>query len=406
MRWLLVLAVAAVFWPGQVRADSAMDECDRLAASSVDPDRKAAPVEFEALDGVAAETACRAAIATNAGVPRLAYQLARALDAQDRYDEARASYQAAIDAGYRPALLGLGKLEELGLGGDANYARAQSLYREALDKGLPFAAGDLGYLYEQGLGVQRDAGEAARLYAIAVDAGDPWAEVSLAALYETGDGVAEDAARAAALYRSAAEKGNPVGQFNVGMSYLSGPARDDLQAKAWLERATAQEYAPAYLALGRLHRYGIESLRDPAEAERLFLIAVFSGDDDASWRAAAELARMWANAGERLDEAEEMISQALASAAEDDPERPMVLDTAALVAYKAGDETEALRLQLLAVDAAPDSAPIQDRLGDIYAALGKTADARAAWEKALSLPPPANANGWDRDAVTKKLGAT
>src|SRR5690606_1155210 len=127
-------------------------------------------------------------------------------------------------------------------------------------------------------------------------------------------------------------------------------------------------------------RSGDPALRNDEEAERLFLIALFANDGDVSWRAANELAWMWARSGERLDEAKDMVENALASAPPDDPETPGVFDTAALVALRGGDAAAALEYEEKAIEASPDFAPFHDRLGDIYAALGRTAEARAAWE--------------------------
>lgn len=47
------------------------------------------------------------------------------------------------------------------------------------------------------------------------------------------------------------------------------------------------------------------------------------------------------------------------------------------------------------------------RLGDIRAALGETAAARAAWQKALSLDPPNvyEEPEWDAEAIRRKLDA-
>lgn len=401
------LVVATTLSASAFAEDAAPTGCDRLAASPIDPDRIAPPVEFDNIDGAAAEAACRAALTAAPGDPRLIFQLGRALDRQDKIDEARATYQQAINSGSLTAMLALGKLIELGLGSPVDYAAAARLYQAALDNGLKFAAGDLGYLRQEGLGFPRDTAAAAALYAIAVEAGDPWAEVNLGLLYERGDGVAKDMARAIDLYRRAAEQGNAVGQFNIGLIYSAGNGvdRDDAAAERWLKLSAEQEYAPAYLALGRHYLHAVPAMRDGQEAERNFLLAFLSDDEDSSWRAANELAWMWATKNERLDEAAEMIAGALDRAPADDIERPGVIDTAAWVAHRQGRDEDAVGLMQQALAISPDHAPYHDRLGDIYAALGRTAEARAEWQKAVDLAPPREAldPDWDRDAVLRKL---
>ncbi|KAB2874802.1 MAG: tetratricopeptide repeat protein [Bauldia sp.] len=405
-RLVCSLALAAGLSASAV-AETAPTECDRLAASPVDPDRLAPPVEFDDMDGAAAEVACRAALAGAPGTPRLVFQLGRALDRQDRIDEARAVYQQAIDAGSLPAMLALGKLIELGLGSPVDYAAAAALYRTALDRGLKFAAGDLAYLHQEGQGFAEDKTEAARLYAIAVEAGDAWAKVNLGFLLENGNGVAKDVARATDLYRQAAEQGNAIGQYNIGLMYAvgNGVPKDDAVALRWLKLSADQEYAPAYLALGRQHLHADPATRDEEEAERNFLLAFLSGEDDSSWRAANELAWMWATTGERLEEAAEMIAGAMERAPADDAERPGVIDTAAWVAHRQGRNEDALGLIRQAIALKPNHAPYHDRLGDIYAALGRAAEARAEWQAAVDMVPPAEAldPDWDRDAVLAKL---
>jgi tetratricopeptide (TPR) repeat protein len=94
------------------------------------------------------------------------------------------------------------------------------------------------------------------------------------------------------------------------------------------------------------------------------------------------LAYMWAERGTNLAEAREFIQRAL----QHEPDNPAYLDTLAWVLFKQGQPAEALEVQLKAVRLMPKpDATLLDHLGDIYAALGRRDDARAAWQKSLEV---------------------
>ncbi len=104
------------------------------------------------------------------------------------------------------------------------------------------------------------------------------------------------------------------------------------------------------------------------------------------------LGYMWAERGENLTEAREMIAKAL----KQEPENAAFLDSMAWVLFKLNQPKEALEYQLKALkyQKEPD-ATLHDHLGDIYAALKQNEQARAQWEKALSIEPS--------EAIQKKL---
>lgn len=93
----------------------------------------------------------------------------------------------------------------------------------------------------------------------------------------------------------------------------------------------------------------------------------------------------WADRGVNLDQALGMIRKAVAA----EPENAAYLDSLAWVLHRLGKSEEALphmekAAKLLEED--PDST-LLDHLGDIYAALKRLPEARAAWTKALELDP-------------------
>jgi tetratricopeptide (TPR) repeat protein len=106
------------------------------------------------------------------------------------------------------------------------------------------------------------------------------------------------------------------------------------------------------------------------------------------------LGYMWAERGENLTEAKTLIEQAL----KQEPENAAFLDSMAWVLFKLNQPKEALVFQLKALkfQKEPD-ATLHDHLGDIYAALKQTEQARAQWELSLSIEPS--------EAIQKKLKA-
>src|SRR5581483_5961679 len=291
-----------------------------------------------------------------------------------------------------------------------DYAKAATFYQKALDAGMKYAAGDLAYLHEEGMGFDKDPAAAAPLYRVAAEAGDDWSQVHLGFLYEQGSGVKQDYAEALKWYGAAAEKGNTTGQYDLALMYRDGKGVPQSNEKAaeLLTRSANAGGALAAKELARFYEYGTAGKTDPAEAERLYRLAIDKGDGDEVWQSQNELAWMLAHSGAgRLAEAEVLIAEALSKAPKDHADYGPALDTRAWIEHLQGKNDEALVTELQAIDRDPAFPPFFDRLGDIYAALGKTAEAKAAWRKALELKmdDPSREPDWDRAAVEKKLAS-
>lgn len=93
-----------------------------------------------------------------------------------------------------------------------------------------------------------------------------------------------------------------------------------------------------------------------------------------------------AERGERLHDAERYIRRALELENND----PNIKDSLGWVLFKRGRLRDALAVQLEANEELPTNAVILDHLGDIYHALGRDAEAREAWRKALDFATPAD----------------
>ena len=100
------------------------------------------------------------------------------------------------------------------------------------------------------------------------------------------------------------------------------------------------------------------------------------------------LGYMWIDRGEHLDEAGELIKKAVAM----EPERGAYLDSLGWYYYKKGEPeralTELLRAQQNILREEKKEDPVVlDHIGDVYAKLGKNAEALSVWQKSLALDP-------------------
>lgn len=106
------------------------------------------------------------------------------------------------------------------------------------------------------------------------------------------------------------------------------------------------------------------------------------------------LGYMWAERGENLQLAHDMIQQAVKA----EPENPAYLDSLGWVLFQLKRPAEALNWLEKAVKLLPEpDATVLDHLGDVLATLGKRDEAREAWRKSLEIEPT--------EAVRKKLEA-
>jgi tetratricopeptide (TPR) repeat protein len=96
------------------------------------------------------------------------------------------------------------------------------------------------------------------------------------------------------------------------------------------------------------------------------------------------LGYMWAEHGENLEEARDLIARAVKA----EPGNAAYLDSMGWVLFKLNQPKEALEYLLKAVAASEEpDATLYDHLGDIYAALNEADKAREAWRKSLAVEP-------------------
>lgn len=133
-----------------------------------------------------------------------------------------------------------------------------------------------------------------------------------------------------------------------------------------------------------------ERLGDYARAEKYFEKSLRLAPD--SPETLNYLGYMWADRGEKLDQARELIAKAVKA----EPKNAAYLDSMAWVLYKMHQPKPALDYALKAIQfSEQEDATLYDHVGDIYAALGQKDKARESWTKSLSLEKS--------DSVRKKL---
>jgi tetratricopeptide (TPR) repeat protein len=105
------------------------------------------------------------------------------------------------------------------------------------------------------------------------------------------------------------------------------------------------------------------------------------------------LGYMWAERGERLDEALDLVRGAVAQ----EPDNGAYVDSLGWAHYQLGDYARAQILLERAARLIPDDAVISEHLGDVYSRLGDTRRARESYRRALEL------DGENRAEVQRKL---
>jgi tetratricopeptide (TPR) repeat protein len=111
IRWLLLIAAAVFAEPGHGAASEtpadAVNECDKLAAHPLDPDKPESVVGqfLSDIDAKAASMACEAALRAPFYRPRITYQLGRAYLALGEEEKAEVHFTKAGRQGYGMAVL-------------------------------------------------------------------------------------------------------------------------------------------------------------------------------------------------------------------------------------------------------------------------------------------------------------
>lgn len=188
---------------------------------------------------------------------------------------------------------------------------------------------------------------------------------------------------------------------NFVLEFLSGAAHARAKeygeaVKHFMEaEVIAKASEPDSLTYLFYFQYGstLERNGDFAEAEKYFRRCLELSPNFAE--AMNYLGYMWADRGEKLDDAKKLIEKAV----ELEPKNAAYLDSMGWVLFKLKQPRQALDWLQKAVQQAKEPDPtLYDHLGDIYAGLKEFDKAQEAWRKSIELEP--------NDEIKKKLRPT
>ena len=240
------LLLAAVPRIGHAESAAApVTDCDRLAATTTDPDNVGGHhVELGQIKSAEAVAACTQALARYPDSRRLMFQLGRAHDA------------------------------------GRNAGESYRWYLKSAKLGSPAAQYNLAVSYQDGEGVAQDYEQAVFWYGKSAAQGDADSQRNLGVLYYNGEGVEQDFDKAFKLFMQAAEKNDTLAQYDVGLSYREGNGveRDFGKAAIWLRKAADGGEVDAQRSLGELYEHGLGVGQDLAEALAWYRKAAAQGD--------------------------------------------------------------------------------------------------------------------------------
>ena len=232
--------------------------------------------------------------------------------------------------------------------------------------------------------------DAVRLVLSNIDPMGPLGQPTLLAQYDLAND-AEDFEQAARVINEASTR-NPDSSY---LYKLLGDAlrRDQKFAQSQQAYLTAIERGYVTAAIRRNLAIAQERLGLDEAAEDNFLASLELNPDDPY--TLNYLGYWWAEAGQNLDKAIELIEHAVALR----PESGFFVDSLGWVHYQLGDYEKAVTYLETATMLEPAEAEITGHLGDVYWQLGREDEARFKWRLALTL----SADEEERDALRARI---
>jgi tetratricopeptide (TPR) repeat protein len=246
------------------------------------------------------------------------------------------------------------------------------------------------YLVQANLAARRfDRAEAVAREALARDPNQPrMVRLRAQALLKAGK-----TADANTLLEEAAAKQPDNREFVVGLADLYADQKRTADAVRVLEQARKTFGDDQAIAMRLANVYEAGGRLDEAEKELRRLISA----DPLNADAMNSLGYMLADRGVRLPEAVDLAEGAVKI----EPSNPAYLDTLGWALFKQGRTEEAAAPLGKAATTLTGNSVIQDHHGDLLAKRGRTAEAIAAWERALA----GDGEQIDRAAIEKKIKA-
>ncbi|MEE4360378.1 MAG: tetratricopeptide repeat protein [Pseudomonadales bacterium] len=302
---------------------------------------------------------------------RLRYTLARMYVEADRLEDARAAFLRLLRSGENPEILLSLALLELETG---HLEAAQGHLERLLATGR---RRDAAQFYLGDLAERRGDVDAAVAAWSRIDPGYEFvrAQARAAALLLDAEG---PPAVASYLARARDRHPDQAVPLRLVESQVLTDAGDERGALAVLDAAL--EAAPDEIDLLYARAMTAELVGDPAGLERDLRRVIELEPDNAT--ALNALGYTFADRNERLDEARDLILQALELA----PDEPAYIDSLGWVEYRLGNLDEAAALLADAFSRFPDD-EVAAHLGEVHWARGDEDSARRAWRAGLELDP-------------------
>ncbi len=189
---------------------------------------------------------------------------------------------------------------------------------------------------------------------------------------------------AAALLRKAARNDDASNDLRLALAGLAASNDDHREAVKILDRLIADLPEDPESEAWRIHLSRAASLlelgewkRAEADLERAVVLAPEQPT------ALNYLGYSWAERGENLDEAFELIEKAVSL----DPSSGAIIDSLGWAHFQRGNYDEAVGHIEQAASLEPSDPTITDHLGDVYWKLGRRIEAQYQWRHALELEP-------------------
>ncbi len=258
----------------------AANQCDFQAGDWLDPEGIGIVRYPNELEPEAIVTACEAAIAESPGTGRFYYQLGRGLQAQTKFDEARAAFERARDLRHTRAWHALGDLVaeadsiKGGRSEEGVPKEALEFYAQGVQEGDPYAFHALGKQFLRHGETEDVRNHGFALLSRALELGHTFAMNELGYYYLNENSEHSEPKRGLRYLRESAARNDIYGFHNLGLVYergLGGEAVSPGEALAWYQKAAMGGHPFAPVNIGRLYFNGAEGVpADPLQAIRWY----------------------------------------------------------------------------------------------------------------------------------------
>lgn len=191
------------------------------------------------------------------------------------FEAAAASFAAAVDEGEADGHFYLGRMLELGMGGQPDLVTAVEIYKKGAEAKSALAQNRLGLLHLDGQLVLQDYERAAELLCASAEAGDANGLFNCALLKLEGRGIEADTTAAVEQLKASVEQDHVAAMNVLAQIYVGGELGEpDVDAGIKLFQKTASFGNPVGLyAIGQAYVLGLGIDKDLVRAHAYFNLA-------------------------------------------------------------------------------------------------------------------------------------